>query len=155
MPEWLDQREFRGADDKRCYMTAEIEEFAKILVQWVRDAAIASNDRALSEEHVLAKRWRGAAAHGSPETFVKVLVPDVVDSTLFYLLHAIDDGLLKLSFTASNGNTVDLSTEGLSELAGWYKGANGWIEEYSKERFVDDFADLRDFFTNPPDGTQE
>jgi hypothetical protein len=42
-----------------------------------------------------------------------VLVPDIVDSTLFCLLHAIDDGLLKLSFTASNGRTVDLSAEGL------------------------------------------
>jgi hypothetical protein len=122
--------------------TPEIEEFAKILIEWVRDAAIRSNDRALHGEHVIAKRWRDAAASGSPEAFAKVLIPDVVDDTLFYLLHAIDDGLLKLSFTASNGKIVDLSTEGLSELAGWYAGKE-WVAKYTKERFVDDFSDLK------------
>ena len=124
-------------------MTPEIEEFAKILIQTVRDAAIQSNDRALSEEHVLAKRWKEAAASGSPETFAKVLVPDIVDSTLFHLLHAIDDGLLDLSFTASNGKTVSLSADGFSELAGWYMGSDAWRAKYAEERFVDDFSDLK------------
>ena len=124
-------------------MTPEIEEFAKILIEWVRDTAIRSNDRRLNAEHVIAKRWREAAASGSPELFAKVLIPDVVDDTLFYLLHAIDDGLLKLSFTASNGKTVDLSTDGLSELAGWYMGSDAWRARYAKERFVDDFSDMK------------
>ena len=121
--------------------TPEIEEFAKILVQKVRDAAIQSNDRRLGAEHIIAKRWKEAAASGSPEAFAKVLIPDIVDDTMFYLLHAIDDGLLKLSFTASNGRTVDLSTEGISELAGWYMGSDEWRAKYAKERFVDDFSD--------------
>jgi hypothetical protein len=124
-------------------MTPGIEEFAKILIEKVRDAAIQNNDRTLNEEHVLAKRWKNAAASGSPEVFANVLVPDIVDSTLFYLLHAIDDGVLNLSFTASNGRIVDLSTEGLSELAGWYMGSDAWRAKYAKERFVDDFSDLK------------
>lgn len=123
--------------------TPEIEEFAKILIQHIRDAAIRSNDRAVTADHVIARRWREAAASGSPESFAKVLIPDVVDDTLFYLLHAIDDGLLKLSFTASNGRTVDLSAEGLSELAGWYMGSDAWRAKYARERFFDDFYDLR------------
>jgi hypothetical protein len=124
-------------------MTAEIEEFARTLIQQVRDIAIQTNDRTLSEAHVVAERWKEAAASGSPEAFAKVLIPDIVDSAMFHLLHAIDDGLLKLSFTASNGNTVDLSMEGLSELAGWYMGSDGWRAKYAKERFVDDFSDLK------------
>jgi hypothetical protein len=123
-------------------LTQEIEEFAKLLIGKVRDAAIESSDRIFNEQHVVAKRWKEAAAAGSPEAFGKVLIPDIVDSAMFYLLHAIDDGLLRLSFTASNGKTVDLSTEGLSELAGWYMGSGGWRAKYAKERFVDDFADL-------------
>lgn len=123
-------------------MTREIEEFAKMLIEKVRDAAIQSNDRTLTEEHVVAKRWKDTAA-GPPEAFAKVLIPDIVDDTMFYLLRAIDDGLLRLSFTASDGKTVDLSTEGLGELAGLYMGSGGWRAQYAKERFVDDFSDLR------------
>jgi hypothetical protein len=124
-------------------LTHEIEEFAKALIEKVRDTTIASNDRTLTEEHVIAKRWKQAAANGSAEAFARVIVPDVVDSAMFHLLHAIDDGLLKLSFTDSNGKTVDLSSEGLGELAGWYMGSDGWRAKYAKERFVDDFSDLK------------
>ncbi len=71
-----------------------------------------------------------------------VVIPDVVDDTVFYLLHEIDDAGLRLTYTASNGKTVDLTEEGLSELAGWYMGSGGWRAMFSQERFVDDFADL-------------
>jgi len=118
--------------------TPEIEEFAKIVVESIRDTAIQSNDRRLTSNHAIAKRWREAAESGSAEVFAKTLIPDIVDDALFYLLRAIDDGLLKLSFTASTGETVDLSSEGLSELAGWYIGNNGWRAKFAKERFVED-----------------
>jgi hypothetical protein len=75
------------------------------------------------------------------EPIAKVLIPDIVDETVFYLLHAIDDGSLQMSFTASDGQTVNLTKEGLGELAGWYSGE--WNGKYTKERFVDNFPDLR------------
>jgi hypothetical protein len=126
-------------------MTPEIEEFAKILVEQVRDASIQSNDVALAPTGVspVAKRWAKSAKEDRSVDFGRVLVPDIVDDTVFYLLHAIDEGLLRLSYVASNGNTVDLTLQGRSELAGWYIGSGGWREMYSKERFVDDCADLR------------
>jgi hypothetical protein len=129
----------------------EIEEFARILVQAVRDAAIQSNDRTLREEHVVAKRWK-AAASGSAEAFARVLIPDIVDSTISHLLGAVDQELLRLSFTASSGKCVDLTTvaKESGEMSGWYRGSGGWREEYTKERFIDDFADLKDFFEKPP-----
>ena len=121
----------------------QIEEFAKILVREVRDAAIQSSDRCLSPTaiHVIAKRWRESARAGQLEPIAKVLIPDTVDDTIFYLLHAIDDGSLKLSFTDSKGRTIDLSEVGLGELAGWYSGE--WRETFSKERAPDNFPDLK------------
>jgi hypothetical protein len=126
-------------------MTPEIEEFGKMLVEWVRDASIQSTDMILrpTVEAPVAKRWRLAARDGTTTTFARVLIPDIVDDTIFYLLQAIDEGILPLTFTASSGKTVDLTAEGRSELAGWYIGSPGWREMYSKERFVDDCADLR------------
>jgi hypothetical protein len=121
----------------------EIEEFAKILVQQVRDAAIKSCDGALrpNAAYPIAKRWK-AAIDRNPKPFASVVIPDTVDETVFHLLRAIDEGLLKLSFTAANGKKVDLPTDGLGELAGWYMGSGGWRALYSQERFVDDFSDL-------------
>jgi hypothetical protein len=124
--------------------TPEIEEFAKLLVQNVRDAAIHSGDMALQSDasFPVAKRWREASHNGGLEMFAKVAIPDVVDETVFCLLQAIDQGLLKLSFSASTGKTVDLTTDGLGELSGWYMGSGGWRAMHTKERFADDFADL-------------
>lgn len=73
----------------------------------------------------------------------RVVIPDIVDETLFQLLRALDEGLLKLSFNSSNGEAVGLTEDGMDELAGWYMGVPGWRSTYSKERFVDDFSDLR------------
>jgi hypothetical protein len=125
-------------------MTPEIEEFAKVLVELVRDASIQSNDRALlpTARYALARRWAKAATEETPANFARVVIPDVVDNTVFYLLQAIDQGSLRLKYTASNGTVVDLSAEGLGELSGWFAGSDGWRELYSNERFVDDLSDL-------------
>ena len=126
-------------------MIPEIEEFAKILVEQVRDASIQSNDMALRSTAAspVAKRWAKAASEEAHLDFARVMIPDIVDETLFHLLQAVDEGFLRIAFTASNGKVVDLTTQGRGELSGWYMGSGGWREMYSKERFVDDFSDLR------------
>ena len=121
----------------------EIEEFAKLLVNHVRDASIQSSDNILDATHVIAKRWRSAGRHGDLKSIAKTLIPDIVDNTIFNLLDAIDNGALKISFKASNGKVVNLPEDGLWELAGWYMGSDSWREKYSKERFTDDFSDLK------------
>jgi hypothetical protein len=86
-------------------------------------------------------------AQGNVDAIAKVLIPDVVDTVLSHLLYAIDQKLLRLSFTASTGKTVDLPEDGLGELSGWYLGGgDGWRERFARERYVDDFAGLKTWF---------
>jgi len=120
----------------------QIEEFAQILVRHVRDAAVQSNDLRLRPDvdHIISRRWREAARTGQLDEIANVLIPDIVDDTMYYLFRAIDEGLLQLSFTDSKGKTVNLSTEGLGELGGWYAGE--WCLKYTKERVFDNFPKL-------------
>lgn len=121
----------------------EIEEFVKILVREVRDPAIRNSVLRLRPDvtTAIAQRWRESARTGQLEQIAKTLIPDVVDDAIFYLLRAIDQDVLQLSFTDSNGQTVNLNKEGHSELGGWFAG--DWCKKYTKERFIDDFPDLK------------
>src|SRR5689334_10372957 len=95
----------------------EIEEFAKILVQQIRDRAIQRADADLPA--------------------VAAAVPEIVDTAVFQLLDAIDNGVLSLKFMTSKGRKVDLAEAGKHELSGWYIGNDGWRSQYSQERHVD------------------
>lgn len=119
----------------------EIEEFAKTLVQQVRDAAIRNCDALLQPQagSPVARRWKGLAAGPSD---IRTVIPDAVDEAVFGVLQAIDQGVLRLKYVSSSGRDVDLTEEGQGELSGWYMGSGGWRAMYSGERFVDDFADL-------------
>jgi hypothetical protein len=126
----------------------EIEEFARILVEQVRDASIESCDRRFQANATspAAKRWKEMACSATPEEFRRVLIADIVDDAISSLLYGVDDGVLKISFSASSGKVVDLNREGLGELAGWYTGNDGWRAMYTKERLVDYVADLKNYF---------
>lgn len=130
--------------------TPELEEFARTLIHSVRDPAIESCDMQLQRNlsAPVAKRWKAAAGRDGV-SFAGMIIPDIVDETVFHLLQAIDQGILRVAFVASNGKAVDLSTDGLGELSGWYMGTGGWRAMYSKQRFVDDFADLADDSARP------
>lgn len=119
-----------------------VEEFAKALVQFVRDEAVQSCDSIPRPgvDHVIARRWRNAGE--GVESIADILIPDIVDETIMKLLWAIDEGLLPLSFRGADGRTADLTRDGRSELAGWYFGSGGWREQYSSQRFVDNYPDL-------------
>lgn len=123
----------------------EIEEFAKTLIQHVRDVAVQNCDKRFrpSGTSVIATRWKEAVLNGNVESIIDMLIPDIVDSTLAQFCRAIDQECLRLSYTASSGKTTSLPADGLGELAGWYLGSDGWRSMYSSERFIDDFTDLK------------
>lgn len=127
-------------------LNSEIEEFAEIFVQKVRDHSIRSLDSQQMpiSNSPIAKRWRQSNQNEQGRSSLQqVMIPDCVDDALFHLLNAIDSGELKLLFVSKSGKVVDLSNAGLGELAGWYMGSSeGWRAKFSKERFVDDFEDL-------------
>jgi len=115
----------------------EVERFASILIKEVRDAAIRNLDLNLRPDarSATARRWRaGGIEKGSQSD---LLIPESVDAALYFLLKAVDEGVLHLKMVDSGGRDVDLTREGLSELAGWYIGPEGWRKEYSAERQTD------------------
>ena len=81
---------------------AEIEEFAELLVRRFGDAAIASCDMAMrpTAAFPVAQRWKAASDGGDPVALVREAIPDAVDRAVCELLRAIDEGGVKLSFTA-------------------------------------------------------
>ena len=121
---------------------SDIEEFAKLLMRHVRDRAIASCDllRNPACNSVDAKRWCRHQHSGLTDDLIGEVIPDCVDTALFYLLNAIDEGVLRIYFKANSGSMVDLVETGESELAGWSAmgGKEGWRARFSKERFNDD-----------------
>ena len=121
-----------------------IEEFARLLMREVRDGAIRECDISFrpSASDVISQRWRSLMNKDSIQELAETIIADSIDSALFKLLFAIDDGVLRLSFTASDGTIVDLKSEGGEEMAGWFMGTGGWRAKYSQQRFVDDFKDL-------------
>lgn len=121
----------------------EVEEFARTLVQQVRDAAIRNCDALLLPQASSppARRWRDLAATADA---LRAVIPDVVDQAVFEVLRAIDEGFLPLRYVSSSGREINLA-DGLGELSGWYMGA--WREKHSTERHFDDFADLPTPFT--------
>lgn len=120
-------------------MEEEIIQFAKLIVQNVRDSAIKSCDVQLHTKNMnspIAKRWRDAKDIGNIDELEEMIISDCVDDTIFHLLQAIDQGILNLSFNAQNGEKINLSTNGLGELSGWYMGE--WRSKYSNERYSND-----------------
>jgi hypothetical protein len=128
-------------------ISPELQEFAKMLIQHVRDAAIKDCDSVLTPQSrsSVAERWRRAGQRGSPGAVLKEAIPDIVDTTLFWLLDAIDEGWLRLTYTAESGKVLELNDCDPGPLGGWmHAGREGWITDYSKERWIDDHPESDD-----------
>jgi hypothetical protein len=123
---------------------SSVDEFARRLVETVRDLAIDSCDQLVGGvgRGVLGARWREQLGAPSAREAVSELIPDVVDQVLFHLLDAIDNGLLPLAWKR-DGTFEDLADAGQGEMAGWLMaGKGGWIDQYSARRHFDPFEGL-------------
>ena len=113
-------------------------EFAKLIVENIRDMAIKSCDVQLYATNMrspMAKRWKDAK-NANTDKFAEMVISDAVDDAIFYLLLAVDDGVLNISFNTSDGKKVALDGDIIGELGGWYIG--DWRKEHSTQRFFDD-----------------
>ena len=128
--------------------TMEIDEFAKLLVLYVRDEAIQACDSnyEAKSNNPISKRWRDMK-ESNADAIVAELIPDCIDIALFYLMKAIDNGDIRLTFTSAEGKAVDLEDEGKGELAGWYLGDENFRARFSKERYTDFVALMPPFVT--------
>lgn len=115
-------------------LSVEIEEFAKKIVENVRDKSI--RESRIKNKSLILNLWNKLNKKEN-------IVLETVDNTLFNLFNAIDQEVLDISFVATTGKRVNLSREGLGELGGWYIGEeDGWRSKYSKEKVIDNFSDL-------------
>ena len=113
-------------------MNEALEEFGQKLVQHVRDDTIISTE-------VLKNPWSrdplrlklNALDRKSVKGVLDLVIPDIVDSTLFHLLRAVDAGLIRLTYVPDEGESFDLSADGDGELPGWLLGEEGWIGRHS------------------------
>ena len=122
-----------------------LEDFGKLLVEWVRDRAIKMCDSRLDGKSntVITARWLELIATGPAEDAVRAIIPDCVDTVISYLLIAADQEMIKISFTRPNGETAELPEERIGEFAGWYNdGEDGWVQRYSTQRSYDYLANL-------------
>ncbi len=113
-------------------MTNPIDEFARKLIEAVRDDTIAGCD-------VLKNPWSRAPMRLQLNKFdrncvnkvLELLIPDLIDDTIFHLLRSIDGGEIRLVYVSDDGASCDLGAEGMGELAGSLWGEEGWIARYS------------------------
>ncbi len=113
-------------------MTTPLDEFAKKLIERVRDDTIAgagvlenARTRAPIRSHLTE------FDQDCVNKALELLIPKIVDKTIFRLLNSADGGGIRLLYVADDGVTCDLEEEGMGELAGWLWGEDGWIASYS------------------------
>jgi hypothetical protein len=103
-----------------------VKEFASDIIRNVRDRAVRNCDMLMALKNATAREA------------LTTLLPDIVDETIFALLDAIDNGVLRLTYASSAGDSIDLTDSALGEMAGWFMGNDGWRNHYCQERFFDD-----------------
>lgn len=116
---------------------SNVDEFAEALISTVRDRSVNSFDGILVRNMRSETTKKYVQEFGENlESAIHNVIPDIVDTTLFYLLQAIDSGDLCLYYKSKDGEVIDLDAEGLGELAGNYLSddAEGWRQRFSRSR---------------------
>ena len=120
-------------------MNSDVEEFAKNLIEAVRDRAVDSFDGILVRNMNSETTRKYVEEFGeNMESSIRNVIPDIVDTTIFYLLKAIDNQDIALFYGKQNAELVDLEADGMGELAGNYVAddADGWRQRFSRSRVL-------------------
>jgi hypothetical protein len=112
----------------------DLNEFARSLIKYVRDAAVGSMYVQLHAGNLgspIVKRWHDMKFQGNIDKMCEMIISDTLDDTIFNLLEAIDSNNMDFSFTTKAGKMINLNEEGYGELGGSYMGE--WRSELSNE----------------------
>lgn len=113
-------------------MSMPIDEFARKLIERVRDDTITSCSVLKNPHSRSPMRLRlNGLDRDCVDEVLELLVPDIIDDTIFHLLRSIDGGDIRLVYVSDGGARCDLEDEGMRELAGRLFGEDGWIASYS------------------------
>ena len=121
-------------DDK-----AELNRFAEMLVQLVRDTAISDCEARIPGffgPPGPSEAWKKLSADRRTREAFREAIPDIVDQTLCRLLHALDHDDIPLAWQREDGSYISLYDLGRSEMSGWFATSDpdGWCPRYSKQR---------------------
>jgi hypothetical protein len=115
-----------------------LDQFGRLVVQYVRDEMIAAVDQAFAGERrdIYSKYLYSLMQDLSPEclSFARKLVPHVVDSTIAVFLQLLsEEDVLRLEMRDAHNIYVDLSTL-TDSLEAEYSFSKGWALSFSRER---------------------
>ena len=119
-----------------------LDKFGRLLVERGRDSTIQQWDNIVEgrSKAPIRKKWGDNFARLSPEAqeFVHAIIPEIVDSTLHYMLWMLEDPYIgvKMSVETSQGIVPDIN-EISPSLGGHPFSEYGWIARFSKERLSD------------------
>lgn len=121
----------------------ELQRLARALMEEVRDMAISDCDRLANGRMrgPSGARWASVVSSMEPQAALVELIPEIVDQTLFRLLHLLDNDGLPLHWQQVDDTIVPIGDIGFGEMAGWFAGGD-WPAAYSKERRHDYLAGL-------------
>lgn len=114
-------------------MTMPLDEFAKKLIEKVRDETIAGCESTLKNPYSRSpmRLKLNDFDQACVDKVLELVIPKIIDKTIFNLLQSIEGGDIRLVYVSDEGVSCDLEEEGTGELAGWLYGDDGWIASYS------------------------
>lgn len=107
------------------------ENFARLLVEVVRDPAVATM-LSTAEGKIggpTGQAWRAA----DEEERIRLAIALGVDEAVFRLLEAIDNAVLDLRWVAESGELIELAGSGMGDLGGEYLAEDGWRDRFSRQ----------------------
>jgi hypothetical protein len=120
---------------------AVVDEFARLVMRFVRDDAVRSADALFTNNARTGRRWREIVATAAPADAIREVIPDIVDQAVDCLLDAIDQELLPLYFRLGEGEPVELCGANDTPMLAWYGGgSDSWLARFAEERYHDDVA---------------
>ena len=109
----------------------------------IRDAAVGEGCALTKGVNLSSLEARVGFATHAYSAAARIVRQQVVDTTIFHTLLAADDGEMNVKFGSLVSGFIELNAGVLQEIPGAYMMANGWIEQFSQQRWIDEYSDLR------------